>query len=192
MYALLLLCRREVSTSLARGAPSLLVQSIWDLGGSKDFLDMLPMVCVDAVAVLFLFDLSNPSSLSSVREWYRQVRLLNKSALPFLVGCKFDVFYEMDASQQEAITKQARKFARAMKAPLILNSSKEVINVQKIFKLVFCQVFNVTPTIPEVTDPGMPIIEYKSAMAARASSASSAASSSGPGGDEDGESGGRG
>ncbi len=39
---------------------------------------MMPMVCVDAVAMLFLFDLTNPSTLLSVREWYRQVRGLNK------------------------------------------------------------------------------------------------------------------
>jgi len=34
-------------------------------------------VCVDAVAVLFMFDLTVKSTLLSVREWYRQVRGLN-------------------------------------------------------------------------------------------------------------------
>jgi len=64
--------------------------SIWDLGGDSAFASMLPLVCCDACAVLFLFDLSNRQSLSSIREWYRQVRGLNKQALPFLVGTKFE------------------------------------------------------------------------------------------------------
>lgn len=53
------------------------IMSLWDLGGAKKFTTMLPMVCVDAVAMLFLFDLTNEGSLDSVREWYRQVRTLN-------------------------------------------------------------------------------------------------------------------
>lgn len=36
----------------------------------------------------------------SVREWYRQVRALNKTALPFLIGTKYDVFYSLDHADQ--------------------------------------------------------------------------------------------
>jgi hypothetical protein len=39
---------------------------------------MLPLVCNDAVALLFTFDLSRKSTLNSLREWYRQARGLNK------------------------------------------------------------------------------------------------------------------
>jgi GTP-binding protein of the ras superfamily involved in termination of M-phase len=52
--------------------------SIWDLGGQHEYLHMLPLVCNDAIALLFMFDLSRKSTLSSVKEWYRQARLLNK------------------------------------------------------------------------------------------------------------------
>lgn len=63
--------------------------SIWDLGGKwiwfvdsipikkkgqKQFASMLPLVCNDAVAILFTFDLSRLSTLNSLRDWYRQVR----------------------------------------------------------------------------------------------------------------------
>ncbi|CAO3688980.1 unnamed protein product [Rhizopus microsporus] len=48
--------------------------SIWDLGGQKQFASMLPLVCNDAVAILFTFDLSRLSTLNSLRDWYRQVR----------------------------------------------------------------------------------------------------------------------
>jgi GTPase SAR1 family protein len=52
--------------------------SIWDLGGQKEFLSMLPLVCNDAVAIFFMFDLTRKATLLSVKEWYRQARLLNR------------------------------------------------------------------------------------------------------------------
>ena len=51
---------------------------IWDLGGQREFVSMLPMVCNDAVAILFMFDLTRKTTLNSVKEWYRQARGFNK------------------------------------------------------------------------------------------------------------------
>ncbi|CAB1111173.1 unnamed protein product [Ectocarpus sp. CCAP 1310/34] len=56
--------------------------SIWDLGGQREFLSMLPLVCNDAVAIFFMFDLSRKSTLNSVKEWYRQVRYMIKREQP--------------------------------------------------------------------------------------------------------------
>lgn len=61
--------------------------SLWDLGGQREFVNMLPLVCNDAVAILFMFDLSRKSTLNSVKEWYRQARGFNK--VSFDVGCHF-------------------------------------------------------------------------------------------------------
>lgn len=47
---------------------------------------MLPLVCNDAVAILFMFDLSRKSTLNSMKEWYRQARGFNKTAIPLLVS----------------------------------------------------------------------------------------------------------
>ena len=52
--------------------------SLWDLGVQREFVNMLPLVCNDAVAILFMFDLSRKSTLNSVKEWYRQARGFNK------------------------------------------------------------------------------------------------------------------
>ena len=74
--------------------------SIWDLGGEsfnsfvslrssksqhggptageREFVNMLPLVCNDSVAILFMFDLSRKATLNSVKEWYRQARGFNK------------------------------------------------------------------------------------------------------------------
>ena len=52
--------------------------SIWDLGGQREFISMLPLVCNDAVTTFFMFDLSRKSTLLSIKEWYRQARGLNR------------------------------------------------------------------------------------------------------------------
>ena len=43
------------------------------------------------------------------------------SSLTFLIGSKYDLFDQLDTSYKQDITKHARKFAKAMKAPLIYN-----------------------------------------------------------------------
>ncbi len=80
-------------------------------------MNMLPLVCNDAVAVLFMFDLSRKGTLNSVKEWYRQARGFNKvllmwliesfqSAHAFLIGTKYDQFASLPVEEQEEITKQ--------------------------------------------------------------------------------------
>ena len=59
--------------------------SLWDLGGQREFVNMLPLVCNDAVAILFMFDLSRKSTLNSVKEWYRQARGFNKVCAKFCI-----------------------------------------------------------------------------------------------------------
>lgn len=39
---------------------------------------MLPLVSNDAVAILFMFDLTRKATLNSIKEWYRQARGFNK------------------------------------------------------------------------------------------------------------------
>lgn len=61
---------------------------------------------------------------------------------------------------KEDITKQARKFAKAMKAPLIFCSSSHSINIKKIFQLIISKEFNCRPRIAEVKKVCEPIVEY--------------------------------
>lgn len=80
--------------------------SIWDLGGQREFVNMLPLVCNDAVAILFMFDLTRKSTLNSIKEWYRQGRGFNKTAIPILVGTKYDHFVNFPLQDQEEISNQ--------------------------------------------------------------------------------------
>ncbi|CRK20141.1 hypothetical protein BN1723_017832, partial [Verticillium longisporum] len=108
--------------------------SIWDLGGQREFVNMLPLVCNDAVAILFMFDLTRKSTLNSIKEWYRQGRGFNKTAIPILVGTKYDHFVNFPREDQEEISNQARRFAKAMRAALIFSSTSHSINVQKLLE----------------------------------------------------------
>ncbi|RVD84193.1 uncharacterized protein DFL_005957 [Arthrobotrys flagrans] len=135
--------------------------SIWDLGGQREFVNMLPLVCNDAVAILFMFDLTRKSTLNSIKEWYRQGRGLNKTAIPFLIGTKYDHFVNLSKEDQEEISKQAKRFARAMKASLIFSSTSHSINVQKIFKIVLSKAFDLKCTIPEIENVGDPLLIYQ-------------------------------
>ncbi|KAM0805085.1 septum-promoting GTP-binding protein [Usnea florida] len=135
--------------------------SIWDLGGQREFVNMLPLVCNDAVAILFMFDLTRKSTLNSIKEWYRQGRGFNKTAIPMLIGTKYDHFVNFPREEQEEISTQARRFAKAMRASLVFSSTSHSINVQKIFKIVLSKAFDLRCTIPEIENTGEPLLIYQ-------------------------------
>lgn len=64
------------------------------------------------------------------------------------------------------MTLQARRFAKAMKAPLIFCSASHAINIHKIFKVVLAKVFDLKCTVQQITDIGDPIIEYEQSATA--------------------------
>jgi Gtp-binding protein of the ras superfamily involved in termination of M-phase len=134
--------------------------SIWDLGGQQEYLHMLPLVCNDAVALLFMFDLTRKRTLTAIKGWYKQARLLNKTATPLLVGTKYDAFKDEDEDVKLDITKTSKKFSKAMKSPLIFCSASQAINVQKIFKIVLSKVFGLKCNVKQIHEVGSPIIQY--------------------------------
>ncbi|KAG5175665.1 SPG1, ras superfamily GTPase [Tribonema minus] len=149
--------------------------SIWDLGGQREFLSMLPLVCNDAVATFFMFDLSRKSTLNSIKEWYRQVRGLNRNAHAFLVGTKYDIFATLPTEEQQDIDKMARKFAAAMHAPLIFTSASHSINVQKMFKVVLSKVFDLRCNLEQIENVGEPLLLFTDSPTAGSGSAGAAA-----------------
>ncbi|KAK4537575.1 hypothetical protein CDCA_CDCA13G3600 [Cyanidium caldarium] len=148
----------ERSVSLRRTD---IVFSVWDLGGQSEFRAMLPLVTSDAAAMLFIFDLTRKATLMSIRDWYQQVRLLNRTAVPILVGNKYDLFVGLDPERQHQMVKKARKYARAMHAPLVFCSASHSIHVQRIFKLVLVQLFDLRPAFEPQRDPSLgPLCEW--------------------------------
>ncbi|GJD10896.1 Septum-promoting GTP-binding protein 1 [Galdieria sulphuraria] len=152
--------------------------SIWDLGGQKDFVTMLPLALSDTVAIVFMFDLTRKITLQNVKEWYRQSRIYNKSALPFLVGTKFDGFITLPKEEQITIIEQSRKFARAMKAPLIFSSASHSINVQKLFKVILAKLFDLRVSVEENHNIGEPLLELYHPSTSQHNNSNEAAASS--------------
>lgn len=135
--------------------------TIWDLGGDLVFSKMLPLTTDGAVAIIFMFDLTKKQSLINLKEWYKQVRLQNKTAIPILVGTKYDLFLEMSEEYQKDLTIQSFKYSKAMKASLIFTSSSDSINIQKVFKILMSKSFDLQLNLPELKNIGEPILIYK-------------------------------
>lgn len=126
--------------------------------------------------------LARRGTLSGMKEWYRQVRRRaadcctlshapvfpiavqvrghNATALAFLVGTKYDLFYALEEGERAETLALARKYAKAMKAPLVFCSASHGINVQKLFKLVFQRVFSIEPDVEQKHDVADAVLEY--------------------------------
>ncbi|KAL2247603.1 septum-promoting GTP-binding protein 1 [Sesamum indicum] len=133
---------------------------IWDVAGEKRSFDQVPIACKDAVAILFMFDLTSRCTLTSVVEWYRESRKWNQTAIPILVGTKFDDFVQLPPDIQWTIVTQARAYARGLKATLFFSSAKHNINVNKIFKFIMAKLFNLPWTVDRNLTIGEPIIDF--------------------------------
>ncbi|KAG2390867.1 septum-promoting GTP-binding protein 1 isoform X1 [Vigna umbellata] len=133
---------------------------IWDVAGDKRSLDQIPMACKDAVAILIMFDLTSRCTLNSVVGWYSEARKWNQSAIPILIGTKFDDFVRLPPDVQWTIVTQARAYAKAMKATLFFSSATHNINVNKIFKFIMAKLFNLPWTVERNLRVGEPIIDF--------------------------------
>lgn len=63
---------------------------IWDLGGEPRFRFFLPDYCNGACGVLLAFDLSDFSTLLSIKEWLQLIRGNTEDPVTILVGTKAD------------------------------------------------------------------------------------------------------
>ncbi|XP_062189584.1 septum-promoting GTP-binding protein 1-like [Phragmites australis] len=145
-------------TLAVRGAR--IAYSIWDVAGGSQFVDHVPIACKDAVAILYMFDLTSRCTLNNIIDWYERARKWNKTAIPILIGTKFDDFAQLPLEMQWAIVNQARAYARAMKATLFFSSSTHNINVNKIFKFITAKLFNLPWTVERNLTIGEPIIDF--------------------------------
>jgi len=76
------------------------------------------------------------------------------------VGTKYDIYTTLPPEEIEEIDKLARKYAKAMKAPLVFSSASHSINVQKMFKIVLSKVFDLKSTVAEIVAVGEPLLIF--------------------------------
>lgn len=79
------------------------------------------------------------------------------------MGTKYDIYStQLPPEEVEEIDKTARKYAKAMKAPLIFSSASHSINVQKLFKIVLAKIFDLKSTLTEIVEVGEPLLIFQS------------------------------
>ncbi|KAK4689709.1 Gtp-binding protein of the ras superfamily involved in termination of M-phase, partial [Tremellales sp. Uapishka_1] len=141
------------------GKTSLMVKYV-EGSFDEDYIQTLGVNFMEKTISIRNTEITFSATLNSVKEWYRQARGFNKTAIPVLIGTKYDTFATLPREEQEEITKQARRFSKAMHAPLIFCSTSHSINVQKIFKIVLAKAFDLKCVIPEIEEVGEPILLY--------------------------------
>ncbi|PPS11722.1 hypothetical protein GOBAR_AA08932 [Gossypium barbadense] len=104
------------------------------------------------------------TSKSGVISWYQEARKWNQvftsTAIPILIGTKFDEFIQLPIDLQWTIASQARAYAKAINATLFFSSATYNINVNKIFKFVIAKLFDLPWTVERNLTIGEPIIDF--------------------------------
>eukprot|EP01034_Spumella_vulgaris_P029004 gene29004-35976_t len=90
----------------------------------------------------------------------RKIHVSVPSPATTFVGTKYDIYTTLPPEEIEEIDKLARKYAKAMKAPLIFSSASHSINVQKLFKIVLSKVFDLKSTVAEIVNVGEPLLIF--------------------------------
>ncbi|KAK7342125.1 hypothetical protein VNO80_25068 [Phaseolus coccineus] len=133
---------------------------IWEVQGDGKTEDQIPMACTDSVAILIMFDLTSRCTLNSVLGWYKEARKWNQTAIPVLIGTKFDDFIQLPIDIQWTIANEARTYAKALNAALFFSSATYNINVNKIFKFITAKLFDLPWTMERNLNVGEPIIDF--------------------------------
>ncbi|XP_042042592.1 septum-promoting GTP-binding protein 1-like isoform X2 [Salvia splendens] len=128
--------------------------------GEKRSFDQVPIACKNAAAILFMFDLTSRRTLNSVIGWYSEARKWNQTAVPIIIGTKFDDFMQLPLDIQWTVVTQARRYAKAINAALFFSSAKYNINVNKMFKFIMAKIFNLPWTLHRNLTIGEPIIDF--------------------------------
>ncbi|XP_076940893.1 septum-promoting GTP-binding protein 1-like [Bidens hawaiensis] len=139
--------------------------NIWEVSGDALYPDgdsktLIPTACKDSVAILFMFDLTSRRTLNSVINWHKQARNYNQTAIPVMIGSKFDEFVQLPLDLQWTISSEARAYAKAINATLFFSSVSYNINVNKIFKFVTAKLFDLSWTLERNLTVGEPIIDF--------------------------------
>jgi len=105
---------------------------IWDFGGEERFRFLLPKYIRGAGGGIFMYDITNYSSLIHVDDWLSVVEEVGHQFPIILVGGKLDLEENRQVSKQEGIEMaQTRKLKQ-----LIECSSKTGENVELIFNTI--------------------------------------------------------
>jgi len=104
---------------------------IWDFGGEERFRFILPTYVRGAAGGIFLYDITNYSSLAHIDDWLLTIQKEAETLFPIVVvGGKGDLADEREVSNDEGI-----KIAKSRNASAFIEcSAKTGANVEVVFE----------------------------------------------------------
>ncbi|OLS12284.1 MAG: hypothetical protein RBG13Loki_4107 [Promethearchaeota archaeon CR_4] len=113
------------------GGKSIKLQ-VWDFGGEQRFRFLLPSYCKKSDGGLFLYDITNLSTLHSLKQWM-EVISVNAPNIPILVvGTKTDLVEKRKVTKEEAV--QVSKNHKM--SGFVEVSAKTGFNVENVFETI--------------------------------------------------------
>ncbi len=107
-----------------------IVLQIWDTGGEERFKQMMGNYARGAQAVLFLYDITNLSTLSHLDQWVEELRKHAPKAKLIVIGAKADL-----SLNRRVYLAEATKYAKERGASVNLEvSSKTGENINPVFE----------------------------------------------------------
>jgi small GTP-binding protein len=108
---------------------------IWDTAGMERYATLGPVYYRDADAVMFVYDLTNPSSAEALPHWFEAfTQAIQNPYFGLVVGNKLDLCPEPDTAATEA-------WATEKKLGFMTASAKSGRNVHQIFDILLQAAF---------------------------------------------------
>lgn len=104
---------------------------IWDLGGQKQFLHLIPQYRLGASGAILVFDLTRHFTFNTIPKWVELLRENNPKLPLILVGAKADM--DNSSINDEDIQNLKDKFNFMA---YIKTSAKTGLNVHKVFEIL--------------------------------------------------------
>jgi len=135
---------------------------IWDFGGEDRFRFLLPSYCRGAHGAIFMYDMTNPTSLCHVNEWMQLLRSSGGKFPVIMGGTKADLSNARKVQAAEA-NSVAQKSGIADTVEV---SSKTGQNVDALFEKICLKMMQASR--PEITSPSVKVVAPVAVLNTRA------------------------
>ncbi len=130
-----------------------LIFQVWDFGGEERFDFLLPMYINGASGGIFVYDITNPTSLYNFPRWLKVVKDKNPELPILIVGAKSDLI-----DLRKITPEEANSFMKGFSLDeLIEVSAKSSQNIEKLFERMTRMILNKHKTVP-LTIPFLAVI----------------------------------
>ncbi|MHA2283137.1 MAG: Rab family GTPase [Promethearchaeota archaeon] len=117
---------------------------IWDFGGHKNFMFLIPTYARGSSGAIFMFDLTNHKSLENLNDWLIEFSKVSRIIPLILVGNKLDLEQERQCRKEESLNfMKSYKFSN-----YIETSAKTGENIQTVFESLVLEILKRTGRVP--------------------------------------------